>query len=42
MVARRVVVFDTARDMREEVGADEEGVENAAATVEADKGELVS
>ena len=41
VVARRVVVFDTARDMREEVGADEEGVENAAATVEADEGELV-
>ena len=36
-----MVVFDAARDMREEVGADEEGVEDAAATVEADEGELV-
>ena len=36
-----MVVFDTARNMREEVGDDEEGVEDAAATVEADKGELV-
>ena len=41
VVARRVVVFDAARNMREEVGADEEGVEDAAATVEADESELV-
>ena len=41
VAARRVVVFDTARNMREEVGANEEGVEDAAATVEADEGELV-
>lgn len=36
-----MVVFDAARYVREDVGADEEGVEDAAATVKADEGELV-
>ena len=35
------MVFDAARDVREEVGADEKGVEDAAAAVEANEGELV-
>lgn len=39
--ARRMVVFYAARDVGEEVGGDEEGVEDAAAAVEADEGELV-
>ena len=41
VTAGSLVVFDAARDVREEIGADEEGVENAAATVEANEGELV-
>ena len=36
-----MVVCDAARDVMEEVGGDEEGVEDAAAAVEADEGELV-
>ncbi len=36
-----MVVFYAARDVGEEVGGDEEGVEDAAAAVEADEGELV-
>lgn len=35
------MVFDAARDVREEVGTYEEGVQDAAATVEANEGELV-
>ena len=35
------MVFNAARYVREEVGAYEEDVEDAAATVEANEGELV-